>query len=419
MASDLFIRNPWGIRSLLPPSPQIAFSQMYLNDVRVTAEAFVQFHLVGQQYRMLVVDIDETTDWTPSGKVTHPTWIYGDKQSRLESYLREQHPMVVIAGLPVFNPPFIDFFDWLSRLQREYPETVIHLHGGNSFRQIFGLGLRSVDYDPSEDCQNSSVRLPCGRVVRPEEWGTWGKWFRMLGFDWRKIQSFADRCEFCLASAHWGAQYFRSEIPFSVRDPHIGVRVGDEPPIAGDFVDRYRRAHAEDGDKVICDACSLASRCKLYREGAVCTLKESPSAELAQMFGSRNSDQIIAGLNKLLAMNAERVVEARDRESTAEDGLDDKVTRLIDNMINQGVKIAKLVNPALANPKLQIQIGLAQVQGGGTPPANQLASAAIAELVRRGHPRESITVDMVEAVIRETVSETAAIEAGEVNDASE
>lgn len=418
MATELFVRNPWYLRHELPPAPRISWSVPFLKDTRITTEAFTQFHLVGTDYRMLTVGVEETKDQTPAGTVVHPSWVYGDKQRILESYLREQHPMVVIAGLPICRPPFLTFYDWLSRLQEEYPDTAIHLHGINAFRIMFGLGFASADYDPLEDVTLGRVRLPCGRTIGPDDWPTWGKWFRMLGWNWRDIKHTKDRAHYSIAAAYWAAEYFRKEIPFSLRDTAISVRPGDDPPMAGDFVDRYRRSHAAEGDKIICDACSLAPHCKLYREGAVCTLNESPSSELAKMFGSRNSDKIIEGLNKLLAMNAERVTEARQRETSNEDGLDEKVTKLIDSMFNQGVKIAKLINPALTNPKLQIQIGLAQVQGGNAAPANQLAAAAIAELERRGHARENITLPMVEDVIREmTGGEPAAIEVRSVDNA--
>jgi hypothetical protein len=366
---------------------------------------------------MLVVDVHQTTEWLPSGQTTHPTWVYGDKQSHLESYLREQLPFVAIAGVPIFAPPFIEFYAWLGQLQDEYPDTKIHLHGGTTYRQLFGTGVGSADYDPMEDVHQGRVRLPCGKVIGRDEWPTWGKWFRMIGYDWRKINNLRDRCEYSIAAAYWAAEFFRKEIPFSLRDHMVTVRPGDDPPIAGDFVDRYRRSHSAEGDKVICDACSLAPHCKLYREGAVCTLNDSPTKELARLFSSRDSSKILEGMGKLLEMQIERLEEGRGREKTAEDGLDDKVTKLTNDVVNQAAKLAKLVNPALTNPKLQIQIGLAQINGGATPP-NQLAAAAIAELERRGHSRESITTDMVESVIREMV-EPPAIEAHEVSDATE
>ena len=411
MATDLFLRNPWHLRDKLPAYPRLAWTRQFLRECRINPDAYMQYHLVGRPFRVLTVDIDETTDTTESSTTTHPTWVYGDRQSRLESYLREQLPMVVIAGIPVFMPPFLEFFHWLSSLQEDYPDTKIHLHGGQEFTQIFGLNLGSADYDAVEDARGDKVRLPNGRRIHVSEFATWGKWFRMLGWNWREVTSPQLRTEFNMAAAAWASQFFKSDIPFTFRPTRASLQVKpDEVPTVGTFLDAYRRRNAEDGDKIICDVCSLAPHCKLYRAGAVCTLNESPSRELAELFGSRDSNKIIDGLNKLLKMQAERITEARDREATAEDGLDEKVTKLIDNMINQGVKVAKLINPALANPKMQVNIGLLTGEAKTAPP-KQLATAAIAELERRGHARENITLPMVEDLIREMTGEALAIEA--------
>lgn len=418
MTTELWLRNPWNARSYLPQQPRVVWTKQFLKDTRFTTEAFTQFHLVGQAYRMLTVDLEQTTEQTESGTTTHPTWIYGDKQSRLESYLREELPMVVISGIPIFRPPFIEFFLWLGSLQEEYPDTVIHLHGAQSFGQIFGLGLRSADYDPIEDARSSKVTLPCGRRIAHEEWATWGKWFRLIGWNWRELDSLQDRVQFNISAAYWAAEYFRKEIPFAFRRSQgtsLKQVKPDEVPLTNSFIDAYRRRHAEEGDKVICDACSLAPHCKLYREGAVCTLNDSPTRDLARMFNSRDSNKIIDGLGKLLEMQAERIAEARNREQFNEDGLDEKVTKLIDNMVNQAVKVAKLVNPALANPKMQVNVGILSQAQNASP--KELAAAAIAELEARGHDRDNITMPMIEEQIREMTGAPAAIEvSGSVND---
>lgn len=421
MGTILWLRNPVGYSRLVEKiaMPRLAWSAIFLRQKKISVESFTEMHFpVGQPYDQLIIDIDQTIRVTPSSSVTrpyatYPSWTHGLSETLLESYLREQHEMVTIIGIPPFVPPFIEFFVWLAELQEEYPETAIHLSGGNHFRQLFGLGYGSVDYDPIPAAALGMVTLPCGYQPKQQsQWAAWAKWFRLIGYDFREINTKADKAEFNITSAHWAAEHYRSEVNFQIRAKRTQKQIAqlrEEIPEQGTFLGEWHNKHAEEGDKILCDACSLAVHCKLYREGAVCTLPESPSRELARCFQSRDSDKILEGLGRIMAIEEERFEEGRSVEREKEDGLDPEVSKMLTTMFHQGVQLAKLRNPALLGNRTQVNVGVAIGAHQATPA--QLGAAAIAELEKAGWTRESITRDMVERVIRGETVPMMAIEA--------
>jgi hypothetical protein len=422
MGTALWLRNPIGSSRLSEQlaMPKVAWNAACLRHHNVSVDRFNELHFpVGQPFDTLVIDADQTIRITPTSSskkphATYPSWAHGQTLTLLESYLREEHELVVIVGIPPFMAPFVEqFYIPLSQLQEEWPKTQIHLNGGNGFRQLFGLGYASVDYDPLTSVALKQVMLPCGAQPKNRsEWAAWGKWFRLIGYDWREINTRADMAEFNITSAHWAAEHFRTEVKFAIqqhhRMPKENAQLREEVPEAGDFVTNYKRRHASEGDMIICDACSLATACKLYREGAVCTLPESPSRDLAKCFKSRDSDKILEGLAKIMAIEEERFQEGRSREKEAEDGLDPEVSKMLTTMFHQGVQLAKLRNPALLGNRTQVNVGVAFGNHQATPA--QMGAAAIAQLEAQGWTRESITRDMVERVIRGEDVPKAAIE---------
>lgn len=422
MATDLYLRNPHGYGEILEKLayPQIAWTDLFLRHRKMSADAWHSLRMPeGQPFRALIIDVGETLELdqnhnTNNPLAIHPTWVHGQHESRLEAMLREQLPLVAVCGIPPYRGPFVRFYDWLSDMQAQFPETKIHLHGGHSFSVMFGLGFKSADYDPLPSLRYFRPVLPCGRhMASQDEWAAWGKWFRLVGFDWRKITSRAELLEFNVVSAYWAADHYNEAINFRLKrtgNKGLGLnQFRNEIPEAGKFLDpRHNKESIEGMDKIICDACSLAPHCKLYREGAVCTLNEAPTNELAKLFTTRDSNKIIEGIGRLVAMNVERLQEGRSHETQNEDGLDPEVTKLISHLIDQGSKLAKLVNPALVNPKFQVSVGILQQAQG--MPAHQLAAVAIAQLEQRGYKREDITEAMVWDLIRGELEPAAAIE---------
>ena len=112
------------------------------------------------------------------------------------------------------------------------------------------------------------------------------------------------------------------------------------------------------------------------------------------MFKSRDSGTIISGLQELLVLQAERVELGRTKE-LAEDEIDSDTSKVINAMFDQGVKLAKLVDPSLRTGA-KVAVGVFTGTPGG--PALTAASSGpegIASIVRelemQGIPRDDIT----------------------------
>ena len=151
------------------------------------------------------------------------------------------------------------------------------------------------------------------------------------------------------------------------------------------------------GDKFHCDTCTLALNCKLYRKGAVCAVPGSEGIELSRYFDTRNSDTILDGLGKLMAMQADRIKDAIDDEK--ETGKKDKeINKDLKNLFDQGTKLAKLVDPSLrgtSQTNVQVNLGAGT---NGAPSPRQLIAEAVKELELRGVPRENITPEMIQGM---------------------
>jgi len=157
---------------------------------------------------------------------------------------------------------------------------------------------------------------------------------------------------------------------------------------------------AQEGDKFLCDTCSLAIYCKYYRVGSVCAVPGSEPMNLHRYFGTRDSESIITGLGKLLTIQAGRVEEAVVAEmSDPEKKRDRDLTKEMNALFANGVKLAKLVNPALSNPKVQVQVGVvggtAIIGQGEGDNYKQIMSDVVAELEASGWDRKDITRDVV------------------------
>jgi hypothetical protein len=121
------------------------------------------------------------------------------------------------------------------------------------------------------------------------------------------------------------------------------------------------------------------------------------------MFKSRDADQIIDGLSTLLAANANRLEKGVEEEQ-AYGELDPEVTKIANQLFNQGVQLAKLIDPNLrGGTKVQVNVGGdAQVITASSP--KQVMGSIVRELERRGIPREQITPEMVSGLLAEMAS---------------
>lgn len=333
----------------------------------------------------------------------HPVWEYGEDINRLIDHLSLGR-LVVITQVPsVSTGPGKKFIRLLDDLQYDYPDGTIHLHGFYSFSVMFGLGFKSVDIDVRTAAQKGKVYLPSGSEVKYEAALSAPEWVTMLGMAPSDLLVPRNRCMYNFRSAIWASKNFKASDKFRHRFSRDANADAAEAADQVEFSDKgasniffNRKAKAKEYDKFICNTCSLQLSCRYFRKGAVCAVPDSEPSELARYFKTRDSETIIDGLGTLLAAQTRRLNTAMQEEEEL-GMLNPQVTKIINDLFDRGVKLAKLVDPKLAAAgATKIQFNQNTINAS-TPQA--LMSAVVTELEGRGVPREKITPDMVESLL--------------------
>jgi hypothetical protein len=366
----------------------------------------------------------------------YPVWSYGEEMTVLEELMassvgedpaacsdesvpRHERPVlgqehrVVISDLPYANTgPGRKFLRVLNDLQVDYPDCIVHLHGSYSWRVMFGHEYRSVDVDPRVLASKGDVMLPNGKYMSFERAAKFPQWVTVLGYKPVDLSVPRNRCMYNMHSALWAARHFKENLPFkSTGKVEVDTTVSDAQVAVPVIKSRSpHRGGAQDGDKFLCNTCTLQAECKYYREGAVCSVPDSEPMSLAKLFHTRDSDSIIEGLSTLLGAQANRLERGMTEEDFG-DELDPHVTSLINSLFNNGVKLAKLVDPKLKGGTqvgVFVNGGQASVAQGGS--ANQLMAAVVAELEAKGIARQDITPEMIGQVLDPNARTQAAIE---------
>lgn len=311
-----------------------------------------------------------------------------------------------------------DMLLWFRDLQAEH-NVEIFVSGLTNYDHLFSYDLAAADYRPI--CMDRNLIfprmvLPSGKFLKDEAiWDARYKdWFDLIGLDQVEIykSSIGDRRMLPRANMR-SVQWARAN--WTKVEPFVIGRKNDKPDDR-DFEGRIfqpstafvlpgarRRVMRNIGmdlgelDRFLCDTCILHNTCTLYREGSVCTVKGAETVSLADSFGTRSADRIIDGLSKLLQRQAERLDDALAAEDPAEPEPD--VTRQINSVFANGVKLAKLIDPTLAGrPGVTVNVGV----GAGGQAAivaqqdpRQITARVVAELEASGIPREEITSQML------------------------
>lgn len=131
----------------------------------------------------------------------------------------------------------------------------------------------------------------------------------------------------------------------------------------------------------------------------MCSLPNSESQALAKNFNTRDSGVIIEGLSRILTIQAERVDVALNIEEQFGE-LSPDTTNILSKLFNDGVKLAKLVDPTLrAAPSVNVNVGA----GGQAAVLNGTPQAFMASVIREfesaGIRRQDITPRMIEGAM--------------------
>lgn len=358
----------------------------------------------------------------------YPTWCYGEDLALLEEILENppgqnleacndksvsgderpvwgQEHRVVITDIPnLTTGAGRRFLSVMKTLQEDYPEAIIHVHGLYSFRSAFGMGFGAADIEPRTAAQKGKLHFPSGKEEPYEKAVANPHWVTNLGFKPVDLKIPRVRCMYNIRSAQWAGENYEKIFNFK-RSP-VPVAQIDITSSDKDFVAPTDKRIMvknglvpKEGDKFQCDTCSLQNDCKYYRDGAVCSVPGAESFDLAKMFKTRDSDQIIDGLGHLVAANTKRL-ERSMREEDAFGDVNPDVTKILAQVFDQGVKLAKLVDPNLrGGSRVQVNVGAggSATVAGANP--RQLIAAAVRELESRGVAREDITQDMISGML--------------------
>lgn len=316
----------------------------------------------------------------------------------------QQH-RVVITDIPsVASGPGRKFLTTLKTLQEDYPEAIIHVHGLYSFRAAFGMGFGAADVEPRTAAQKGKLHFPSGKEERFERAIANPQWVTSLGFKPVDLSVPRIRCMYNIKSALWAGENYEKIFNFKTRPTPASEVDTTSPdaeykPLTDNRTMTKNGLKPAEGDKFVCNTCSLANSCKHFREGAVCSLPDAEPRSLASMFSTRDSDTIIDGLGTLVAANTRRL-ERSMREEQAFGDVNPEVTKMLGQVFDQGTKLAKLIDPALrGGTKVQVNVG----QGGAASVAvadpKQLVASAFRALEAQGIPRHEITSEMVKGLL--------------------
>lgn len=438
--TEVWFRNPSTyIKELVEcGESRIAWDRGFLVKKRIDPISFASLYY-GQAYpwRVLLVGQQGTAEFRNGSTVNkpfavYPTFVYGMPAALLEDMLarpvgedveactevstpKEDRPVqgqehrVVVTGLPVGNVGVgRQFLRYLKELQEDYPKAILHVHGLYSYKLAFGMGFAAADTEARTLAAKGKVTLPSGNETKYEHLRGHQQWIEVLGFKPVDLEIPRNRCMFNIKSALWAGEHYDELYNFKVRGEGNATDFTTPqdqytPPTA----DRPHagRLKAGPADKFLCDSCSLQNNCKYFRNGAVCSVPGAEPVRLAKMFNTRNADDIIDGLGTLLATNSNRL-ERGLRVEQIDGELDPEVSKTMGQVFEQGVKLAKLLEPQRFSPgtRLQVNVGAGGAAAISASNPRQLVAAAYRELEQQGFSREKITEKMIQGVLEGMVS---------------
>jgi hypothetical protein len=291
------------------------------------------------------------------------------------------------------------------------------------------------------------VILPSGKGVRKLDTREVLKWIHVLGFSATEIRTLDGRVRFNIASALWASENYRSAEPIShlraarrtdplalLKNglPRAGVTRWNKPNLrqkmtnpfldpdrfpqtSPDLDEPYDMAFpvsntrgipltpkgGESKDKILCNACSLAPTCRVYREGAICILTTSPTSRLASMFGTRDTETLKGLLAEVLASQAQRY------ERSVEAFRDDDESDILD--LKRSDHLMKMENSLVRSTETLMKILDPQFRDSNVPSINAsttniynpqvLVADVVKQLEDRGISRSQITPAMISSVI--------------------
>jgi hypothetical protein len=334
-----------------------------------------------------------------------------------------QRRMVIIRHLGGRQNPK-SLMTTLRQIYEEADGCLLHYHPMKWTR--FAIMMDNIFDSATVNPQSNWVCLPNGRYIQTSELRVsegWQEWVEMVGVDpdlviQRGPIGIRTRRQLNICSAVWASENWHRLDSMTKPGEHPSwydqvVKMGVTP----EFIEGKRSFHmamrkkkgkkpkASAGDMALCDACTLAAQCRLYRSGAICVLPESEMGELADKFKTRDSESILDALATLVGMEADRAEEYLESEKQGHDlavqegksNINSEVTTMLNKVFDHGMKLAKLVDPKLASgPKVALNLTNTNVGQITAATPQQLVAAVVASLEAEGYRRDEITPALIE-----------------------
>ncbi|ANA85780.1 hypothetical protein PBI_WOES_6 [Gordonia phage Woes] len=433
---DLWWQNPFKYADHLKEcgESQVVFDFSLLHKYKIDAREFMRQYFRGFPWRCYVVHSHVATliDYTcgPEESLgSWPVWNFQDYDLQelkdlVEVPWKERTPTEHADwyDMPSPNQPHRVFVkdilrgsdrfvskrrQRLTKIQRLYPECELFLKPKSfSMGLIFGCGFSAACIDPYEWrwFQRGKIVLPSGRHVHLEDVPQY-KWeIEYFGFDPHEVRYDQDvGLLYCITAIRYAAHHWDDPTgPFYAKKG-VFARPDFHNPDMYAPMPSYERVKipldkVKDTDKVLCDSCSLWRLCPSYRSGEVCGLPSSETSRLAKLALSRNADDVVEMLASVVSKQAERVERKIDDEQFLDSGFDKDIDKMLNNLFKNGATLAKLRNPNLGRPLVQINAGPQAEQAKAIEQADPraLAMAVIQELEESGVSRDDITEEMIE-----------------------
>lgn len=449
MATEVWFRNPHDyIRELVEVGHlNIAWDRGLLVKRGIDPIKHAMTYCGQLPYRVLAVGTQGTAEWQngdlPSKpRAVYPTWGYGEDSIILEQMIEfpigkdedacsddtvrpDERPSlgqphrVIITDMPDSrNGQGRQFLRYLKVLQEDHPECIIHIHGLYGWQTAFGLGFGAADVEPRTAAQKGRVHLPSGGVEKYERLVSKPQWAAALGFKPADLEVPRNRCIYNIKSAIWAGQNYVEMFKFKTRADKAAAVDHESPDDKFEQIETQSHMSSpqkpESGDKQLCDMCSLADKCKYARSGAVCTVPGAEPVKLANMFKTRDADSIIDGLTMIAGAGAERLERSMQLEQDLGD-IDPEVNKMMAQLFDQGVKLAKLIDPKRFSPgsKVQVNVGEGGAVAVGSANPRDLVKNVVRQLEQQGIDRKDITPEMIQGALEGMINpaqETKSIE---------
>lgn len=445
--TELWFRNPHNyIKELaeVPHARNIIWDRGMLMKRAIDPAKHARLWFAGEPFRLLVCGEQGTAELDLTHDMDHPiavypTWVYGvDDFSDLEELVTNpvgddakacnsigvppdelpvygQEHRIILANMPGGHTGAAKhLFQNITDLVNEYDGTVkLHLHNSYSFAAMFARGFASADFEPRSEAAHGKLHLPNGKIIKVEQAQRAAHWIAQLNMSPGDMVDPRNRCIFNIKAAMWAAENYERDLKFTKKgDVNLDPRAKQVQSHPGART-VLNGAKAQPGDKVQCNSCSLQNDCQYFRADAVCSLPDSETSALANYLQSRDANRLIDAMGTMLSAQAKRL----EREVKKEEQYDEyspEVTRMLNNLFANTLKLAKVIDPSLTKPQVQVTIGAGVAGSIQAESPKQVVALAMRALEDEGIKREDMNPELVQAMVMKMTGQQPALQ-GKVN----